>query len=707
VYLKNKKRFFILMATHYIKDSNQANSPILSFSLGRQNLTNKPRSMVIDNNAANKAVPSGLFAFDNNRPISAKTTSSLSTVPNNFLLNMANNRKIIQYPKQESFGDPQNPNFMRGFLNNYVFFAPVSPISYSISDLAPNKVFYFYSETSTDWSDINNWWMDENFTQQATTLPSEDTDVINILSPATIPDSITVRYTNTNALPINFPVVEINETNPPSSTTIQPGSTISLSNNCIVFNDDTINNVQIPDRDFLYSVKQFENDDFIIYRIENKLLFDGYFTLSFSSNDISPENNPMVIRITYDEETEQTIYQDVTSGVSEGSISATTNSFSEFIVIKNTVPTINMQGQTVGGFDPCLVLSGCTSPNNYNDNNCGFNVDNWVSLNCPGNQTRGSLIGGGSCGCYEPSFVTVEMIVSTVLAIGTVKTAICALGSSKSKLIKEIADLGERYDMTQLDALSVNDELKVLKNSAIELVEIVFPVSSVPHLPSTGGWVNGIYYSYESAKTLLITLQNNIRTLTSRAITLREELQYLDDVILDTTQRLNLLISQRASFLATLMADVYLLSNYLNTISNPKECEQDEILDPLTCECLPNPCSVINYDSQVDENGDSQEDRFGIVATWTVTIPDEYSLPLEITFSGGVNDLLLINGGGSNPLPSGYGVPGYFAGSNFNKTYTATERSFTISLFNTINPGANLAIQICPELEIGPINTGL
>lgn len=695
------------MATHYIKDSNQANNPTLSFSLGRQNLTNKPRSMVINNNIANKAIVSGVFAFNNSRPISAKTTSSLSTVSNNFLLNMANKNKIIQYPKQESFGDPQNPNSMRGFLNNYVFFAPVSPTSYSISDLAPNKVFYFYSESSTDWLDMNNWWMDENFTQQATVLPSEDTDIINILSPATIPDSITVRYANTNALPINFPVVEINENNPPSSTTIQPGSIISLSNNCIVFDDDTINNVQIPDRDFLYSVKQFENDDFIIYRIENKLPFDGYFNLSFVSNDISPENNPMVMRIRYDEETEQTIYQDVTSGVSEGSISAITNSFSEFIVIKNTVSTINIQGQTVGGFDPCLVLSGCTSPNNYNDNNCDFNIDNWVSLDCPGNQTRGSLIGGGSCGCYEPSFVTVEMIVSIVAGIGTAKTALCALGASKSKIIKTIADLKDSYNITQLEVLSLNDEIRVLKNSALDLTEILTPVSTVPPIPSTGGFIGGIYYSYESAKTLLTTLQNNIRTLTRRRIILREELQYIDDLILDATQRLNLLISQRASFLATLMADVYLLSNYMNTITNPKECEEDEILDPLTCECLPNPCSVINYCGQCDENGDSQEDRVGIVATWTVTIPDEYSLPLEITFSGDVNDLLLINGGGPIPFGPSNGVSGYFAGSNFNKTYTATERSFTISVFNTIITGANATIQICPELEIGPIDTGL
>lgn len=46
-------------------------------------------STVIDNDSADKALLGGVFAFNNERPIAKKTTMSLSTVSNNFLVSGA------------------------------------------------------------------------------------------------------------------------------------------------------------------------------------------------------------------------------------------------------------------------------------------------------------------------------------------------------------------------------------------------------------------------------------------------------------------------------------------------------------------------------------------------------------------------------------------------------------------------------------------
>jgi hypothetical protein len=683
------------MTTFYIKDSNQANQfmaygPTLSFSLSRQNLTNSSGSVVIDNSTADKAIVSGVFAFNNNRPISAKTTSSLSTVSSNFLLNMANNRKINQYPKQESFGDPKNTKLIRGFLNNYVFFAPVNPTVYNMSSLG--ITFYFYSESSTDWSDINNWWTDENFTIQATKLPS-DIDIINIVSPIEVPD--TIKIISTNPISINNPLIEINDANESSPIVIQSGLNISLSNNYMIFDDTIISNAQIPPRNFIHSTKLFENNDFIIYRLENTLPFDGEFQLSFISDSINPENNPMVIHITYDEETEQNIYEDITTSVSEGSILANTSSFSDFIIIKNTVGTLDINGQMSGGFDPCLVLTGCTAPNNYNDNNCGFNIDNWFSINCPGNQTRGSLIGGGSCGCYESSFVTVEMIASLVSLVGIAKAGLCAVaGQIRSRRVA-IEILQNDYNWLQLEALNLKKPIQVLGDMIQDLSDMMFDsritVYQGPDIIEYSGYFTDLEFRGKPIRDVILKLQAKARNLEARRLNLRWDLQALDRSMLKLTQEIGALLSKRANDLATLFTNLFILYTYMNNISNPKECPEGQILDPLTCECLP--CSVINYCGQCDENGDSQEDRTGIVATWTVTIPNEYTLPLQITFSGGVNDQLIVNGD----------VVGE---SDFTYVYTATQRSFVMSINNT-GAGANATFQICPQLEIGSVDTGL
>jgi hypothetical protein len=48
-------------------------------------------SAVLDNDAADKALPGGVFGFDNKRPIAKKTTTSLSTVNNDYLKSTGGN----------------------------------------------------------------------------------------------------------------------------------------------------------------------------------------------------------------------------------------------------------------------------------------------------------------------------------------------------------------------------------------------------------------------------------------------------------------------------------------------------------------------------------------------------------------------------------------------------------------------------------------
>jgi hypothetical protein len=48
-------------------------------------------STVIDNDSADKALAGGVFSYDNERPIAKKTTTSLSTVSNDYLRSTAGN----------------------------------------------------------------------------------------------------------------------------------------------------------------------------------------------------------------------------------------------------------------------------------------------------------------------------------------------------------------------------------------------------------------------------------------------------------------------------------------------------------------------------------------------------------------------------------------------------------------------------------------
>lgn len=618
------------MSIHQIKDPEEANlylfhGPMFSLDLG--NKSSLHGSVAIDNSVSDPALSSGIFAFNNNKPVASKITSSLSTVENNLLLNMANITVQQAYPRQDEFGNPRAINSPRGLINNFVYFAPIKNPQNQISSLLEllDKAFYFYSESNQNWFDLNNWWMDENFTQQATEFPS-NTNLIYIYSDVIIPESIQIITTE----PININNVSINigDSHDSSTPVLKSGSIVSLSNNSLVI--DNIQNLQVSNQNFVRSNKLFEDDNFIVFDIENTLSFNGEFTLAFSSEEILPENNPLVIHVKYDEQTEQTLYEDITTDVSEGVISATTNSFSQFIVIKdtNSVPTIGIDGQVTGGFNPCLVLSGCSSPNNYNENNCGFDMPNITNWDCPGNQTRGSLIGGGNCGCYESSAITVDMIISAFFLVGAGRAALC--GTSRAIAGLRISQLRQEYNIIQLEALSFREPLRALKQYGEDIV-VAIESSSV----MDGVIVRGILYTKEQAHNLLSKLGSAIERLTNKLTNLRIDLQNIDNAILKAEQQKVLLQAQQQTILGSLFVNLGILAGFLNNISILKTCPENETLDELTCECVPScgPTSwrIIETADEViyEENSITNNSLSGLPGTYSPP-PYDYTGFMEL-----------------------------------------------------------------------------
>lgn len=72
-----------------------ASTVLNSRSLGSNNL-GVFGSTVVDNNSADKALSSGVFAYNNERPVAKRTTTSLSTVSNNVLRSGASQPTLIR-----------------------------------------------------------------------------------------------------------------------------------------------------------------------------------------------------------------------------------------------------------------------------------------------------------------------------------------------------------------------------------------------------------------------------------------------------------------------------------------------------------------------------------------------------------------------------------------------------------------------------------
>lgn len=69
-------------------------------------------NIVNDNNYADKILNSGTFAYNNNKPVSGRSTFRLSNVVNSALSHMSSFRFSIRYPGQELFGQPHNYQYI-------------------------------------------------------------------------------------------------------------------------------------------------------------------------------------------------------------------------------------------------------------------------------------------------------------------------------------------------------------------------------------------------------------------------------------------------------------------------------------------------------------------------------------------------------------------------------------------------------------------
>jgi lipoprotein-anchoring transpeptidase ErfK/SrfK len=187
--------------------------------------------------------------------------------------------------------------------------------------------------------------------------------------------------------------------------------------------------------------------------------FDGDVAVSFNDPGIVPSNNPAIYHIKYDSELDQVFYDNVTTEVIEGKITGVVNSLGSFIVQFVPPP----EGW---GFPPSESLG--FSKSIFGGLSCGtfnFNFQNPLGP-CPGNQTRngfsisltnGTLSPFGSCGCWEDTGVTAEVILGAASAWSLAKVGVC-------QVVKTIASLKSSISSLKNVVSGLTSALAILQN---------------------------------------------------------------------------------------------------------------------------------------------------------------------------------------------------------------------------------------------------
>jgi len=82
-------------------------TPNSTVSLPLGSLNPNYGSVVVDGDSTDPAVSGGFFAYNNNKPVSSRSTDSLGGITNKYLTNMSNpTAQPDYYPGQELFGEP-------------------------------------------------------------------------------------------------------------------------------------------------------------------------------------------------------------------------------------------------------------------------------------------------------------------------------------------------------------------------------------------------------------------------------------------------------------------------------------------------------------------------------------------------------------------------------------------------------------------------
>ena len=347
-------------------------------------------------------------------------------------------------------------------------------------------------------------------------------------------------------------------------------------------------------------------DGLLVCDISTTAEFDGSITISFNNPNISPDKNPAITHLRYDEELGEVFYEDVTTEVIEGKITGVVSSLSPFGVWFDLPPN------AWGG-----------APN------CGWGNMSVSWLNpfppCPGNQTRptfnwdsedGILSPGGYCGCWEPSGATIDLILTAASAAGAIKAGICGIISNISNLRTAIASFVRNISAfddiittartiiiagrTQIDDLvnqmrpfftqkALNDDYIAAKRILIDQADDYQTILRLE------GEINELNRANSELYRLTRPLEAQRQTILTEVTQKSVELELNEAKKVTETLKL---VSKRAeldgaettllSRMGDLAASAFTFYNFLNQISVPKTCPSDKTLNPLTCECCPN-----------------------------------------------------------------------------------------------------------------------
>lgn len=427
-----------------------------------------------------------------------------------------------------------------------------------------------------------------------------------------------------------------------------------------------------------------EVDGFNFYNIYSDIESSGDTIITFNIPEIDPVKEPSIIQVVYDEETESLAYLNITTSFSSGEIVGTINSpidgmITKIILILDGKPiSLNEEdwelneGESLITNLSCFLMSDCAG-SGFNNGSQGFmaqvfgdghgceyvggdtlidTIGNGMDP-CPGNQTRGNFavtssgIGlprllGGTCGCWQASFFSVDFIIGIITGIGAIKAGLCTLAGSifnlkgiikslinqlfqiriiirnlrfslieaieaRDKLLDSIAYI-KKFIASDLEKLKMI--LREMLEKNLELDEITDRLKIFPEDPGLIARKEGLIQEIknldqdaEILEGVIDTLEENLQMDELRLINKKEEIRNIEEELftkqLDQTNlETNIEVKEKllkeseeswATKLKEYAASMIALYAYLNEVSVQKECQEGETLNNLTCECCP-PC---------------------------------------------------------------------------------------------------------------------
>ena len=395
---------------------------------------------------------------------------------------------------------------------------------------------------------------------------------------------------------------EVEQAKPDPSTIISSGSNSSISINN---NDISFNNITKPGPVNIYQTAQ--NTDTFSYHISTEAEFSGPVTFTIKDESIDPSKNPKVIHLRYDPETESVFHENATVSVSDGQITGVVDSLSEFVIYTdgNTLSLNNNQNY----LEYCLTTTG---------GNCIHNCDGVLNITtgapCPPGQTIGGIINIGglsfSCGCWEQSSITVDMIVTAVTVIGAARTAVCSLSRQVFSLKGAIALLKQGWDeigniITDLNSTiqrnlqyfkKLDDEILTNIKYKDELERIIndldpnWKTSGLNLNPEATPFIQRVD-DIDDVIQLKLTEQQSITTaIDSDKAALAQKIlesKTTRSQIVQKEGELSSLLSQLSVNASNLAADILAFIGLFNNINYPKTCPEGQTLTE-NCECIEN-----------------------------------------------------------------------------------------------------------------------